>query len=246
MYARLPKSTKFGRIATSKYFRSRKCYKVAPLFAVATKSSDFWGVVGRSETYLAEDLDIPTSPKPKCVVKHLRPQSNNPAIIQIAQNLFNREAEVLYRLSNLHSEIPKLHAHFEEKQEFYLVQEFVDGEDLSKEFSPGKRLDENAVKQLVEDILTVLAVVHERKIIHRDIKPANLMRRHSNGKIVLIDFGAVKEIMTVNATGQTSTVAIGTPGYMQARTSDRTTEAMQRCICSRDGWNICFNWDTTT
>lgn len=71
------------------------------------------GSGGFGETYLAEDLDIPTSPKPKCVVKHLRPQSNNPAVIQIAQNLFNREAEVLYRLSNLHSEIPKLHAHFE-------------------------------------------------------------------------------------------------------------------------------------
>lgn len=173
------------------------------------------GSGGFGETYLASDLDIPTSPKPKCVVKHLRPQSNNPAVIQIAQNLFNREAEVLYSLSNLHNEIPKLHAHFEEKQEFYLVQEFIDGEDLSKELIPGKRLNEDAVKQLVEDILTVLAVVHERSIIHRDIKPANLMRRHSNGKIVLIDFSAVKEIMTVNATGQTNlTVAIGTAGYM--------------------------------
>lgn len=106
-------------MATNKYFRSRKCYKVAPLFAVATKLSDYWEAVGRSETYLASDLDIPTSPKPKCVVKHLRPQSSDPAVIQIAQKLFNREAEVLYRLSNLHSEIPKLHAHFEEKQEFY-------------------------------------------------------------------------------------------------------------------------------
>ncbi len=173
------------------------------------------GSGGFGETYLAEDLDIPTNPKPKCVVKHLRPQSNNPEVIQIAQNLFNREAEVLYRLSNLHSQIPKLHAHFEEGQEFYLVQEFVDGEDLSKELSPGKRWDEDTVKQLLESILAVLAVVHEKNIIHRDIKPANLMRRNEDGKIVLIDFGAVKEIMAVNAQGQTDlTITIGTLGYM--------------------------------
>ncbi len=173
------------------------------------------GSGGFGETYLAEDLDIPTNPKPKCVVKHLRPQSTNPEVIQIAQNLFNREAEVLYRLSNLHSQIPKLHAHFEEGQEFYLVQEFVDGGDLSKELSPGKRWDEDTVKQLLEDILAVLAVVHEKNIIHRDIKPANLMRRNEDGKIVLIDFGAVKEIMAVNAQGQTDlTITIGTAGYM--------------------------------
>lgn len=172
-------------------------------------------MVGRSETYLAEDLDVPTKPKPKCVVKHLKPQSTNPEIIQIAQNLFNREAEVLYRLGNLHSQIPKSQAHFEEEKEFYLVQEFVDGEDLSKEIIPGKRLDEDSVKQLLEDILTVLVVVHEQNIIHRDIKPANLMRRHVDGKIVLIDFGTVKEIMTVNASGQTGlTITIGTAGYM--------------------------------
>lgn len=173
------------------------------------------GSGGFGETYLAEDLDIPTNPKPKCVVKHLRPQNPNPAVIQIAQNLFNREAEVLYRLSNFHSQIPKLYAHFEEGKEFYLVQEFIDGGDLTKELSPGKRFDEDIVLNLLEDILAVLAVVHEKNIIHRDIKPANLMRRQEDGKIVLIDFGAVKEIMTVNAQGQTDiTLAIGTAGYM--------------------------------
>nr|WP_263013046.1 hypothetical protein [Ancylothrix sp. D3o] len=53
--------------------------------------------------------------------------------------------------------------------------------------------------------------------IHRDIKPANLIRRKSDGKIVLIDFGAVKEIggLTVSNQGQVmSTIMIGTAGYM--------------------------------
>jgi formylglycine-generating enzyme required for sulfatase activity len=172
------------------------------------------GSGGFGQTYLAEDLDIPSNPKPKCVVKHLRPQNRDPGVIQVAQNLFNREAEVLYRLGNLHNQIPKLFAHFQEGGEFYLVQEFIDGEDLSKEIFTGKCFEEDSVKQLLEEILEVLAVVHQQNIIHRDIKPANLMRRRHDGKIILIDFGAVKEIMTVNAEGHSDTVAIGSPGYM--------------------------------
>ncbi len=173
------------------------------------------GSGGFGETYLGEDLDIPTDPKPKCVVKHLRPQSNSSSVVQIAQNLFNREAEVLYRLGKLHNQIPELYAHFEEGQQFYLVQQFIDGDDLSKELSPGKRWDEDNVKQLLEDILTILAFVHEQNIIHRDIKPANLMRRNDDGEIVLIDFGAVKQTMVLNTQGQTNlTVTIGTAGYM--------------------------------
>ncbi|MGL4375311.1 MAG: SUMF1/EgtB/PvdO family nonheme iron enzyme, partial [Microcoleaceae cyanobacterium] len=69
----------------------------------------------------------------------------------------------------------------------------------------------------LQNILEILAVAHQQNVIHRDMKPGNLIRRQQDGKIVLIDFGAVKEIGTliVNAQGQTSlTIAIGTPGYM--------------------------------
>ncbi|MGI2902990.1 AAA-like domain-containing protein [Tolypothrix sp. VBCCA 56010] len=71
--------------------------------------------------------------------------------------------------------------------------------------------NEKVVFKLLKDILEVLEFVHQQNVIHRDIKPQNLMRR-KDGKIVLIDFGAVKEI---SAFGQSSgTIAIGTPGYM--------------------------------
>lgn len=78
-------------------------------------------------------------------------------------------------------------------------------------------MPENQVISLLIEVLEILVFVHGQGVIHRDIKPANLMRRHPDGKIVLIDFGAVKEITTqmVNSQGQRiSTVAIGTPGYM--------------------------------
>ncbi|PSB01264.1 serine/threonine-protein kinase [Merismopedia glauca] len=173
------------------------------------------GSGGFGDTYLAQDLDLPG--KPYCVVKHLKPKSNDPAVLPIAKGLFDREAQILYQLGNKSEQIPKLFAHFEENGEFYLVQEFVDGHDLTKEIIPGQIKPENVVCKLLKDILEVLAVVHQRNVIHRDIKPQNLMRRKSDGKIVLIDFGAVKEIGTllINSQGQTSvSVAIGSPGYM--------------------------------
>ncbi|MEB3216323.1 MAG: protein kinase [Nostocales cyanobacterium 94392] len=167
------------------------------------------------DTYLAEDLDLPSHPK--CVVKHLRPKTPEADVLMIARRLFESEAATLYRLGNLSTQIPKLFAHFEENGEFYLVQEFIDGHDLSAEIIPGNRWSESQVVQLLQAILEVLAVVHQQNIIHRDLKPQNLMRRREDGKIVLIDFGAVKEIkgLVVNTQGQvTSTIVIGSNGYM--------------------------------
>ncbi|MBO1346144.1 MAG: hypothetical protein EBE86_001500 [Hormoscilla sp. GUM202] len=63
------------------------------------------------------------------------------------------------------------------------------------------------------DVLGILLFVHDRKVIHRDIKPSNLIRRESDGKIVLIDFGAVKHIAT-NINRQNNFTLVGTPGYM--------------------------------
>jgi serine/threonine protein kinase len=170
---------------------------------------------GFSVTYLAVDLDLPGNPK--CVVKQLKTRNSDNTILQIAKKLFNREAQVLYRLGKGHKQIPEMFAHFEENDEFYLVQEFVDGHDLTKEVKPRHRLSEEKVTQLLEEILEVLVFVHENNVIHRDIKLRNIMRRREDGKIVLIDFGAVKEIkgLTKNQQGDVnSTLIIGTPGYM--------------------------------
>ncbi len=171
------------------------------------------GQGGFGDTYLAKDLDLPG--QPHCVVKHLKPKGLKPADLPIAKRLFDKEAETLHKLGKLHDQIPSLFAHFEEKGKFYLVQDFIEGHDLTKELILGKKLSESYTITLLHDILAVLAIVHQQNVIHRDLKPANLMRRQ-DGKIILIDFGAVKEISTivVNAQGQTKlTIGIGTPGY---------------------------------
>ena len=165
-------------------------------------------------TYLAEDLDLPDYPL--CVVKNLR-QSPSQEELQVFINFFSKEAKALYRLGREYSQIPQLFAHFEEGGEFYLVQEYIDGHDLSQEIFSGNRLSEAKVAQLLKEVLEVLKIVHDTNIIHRDIKAQNLMRRNSDGKIVLIDFGAVKEISKLNVNPQELTdvtSVVGTSGYM--------------------------------
>ncbi|WP_158224923.1 tetratricopeptide repeat protein [Brunnivagina elsteri] len=172
------------------------------------------GEGGFGQTFLAEDLGIPIDPKPRCVVKRLKTANLKAEELEWLKNAFAKEAATLYNLGRLHPQIPGLSEYFQVGNEFYLVQDFIDGVELTNILTPGKKIPEVAVIQLLTEILEVLAVVHQENIIHRDIKPQNIMRRHVDGRIILIDFGAVKQIMFKNS-GQTSlTVGIGTPGFM--------------------------------
>lgn len=171
---------------------------------------------GFGETFVACDTHLPGSPQ--CVVKKLKPQANDPDTLQTARRLFDTEAQVLYQLGT-HDRIPQLLAYFEENQEFYLVQEFIEGHDLSQEIIPGKPLSQDQVICLLQEILHILEFVHQQKVIHRDINPRNIIRRKLDDKLVLIDFGAVKQITTqvIIPNGKTKfTVAIGTPGYISS------------------------------
>lgn len=169
---------------------------------------------GFGQTYLAEDLHLPG--KPWCVVKQLKPKTTSPEALQVARRLFDTEAQVLYILGD-HEQIPRLFAHFEENQEFYLVQEFIEGEVLSQDLKTHKQLSESEVMNLLQDLLTVLEFVHEQQVVHRDVKPSNLIRRKSDRRLILIDFGAVKQVsMQVDRPDRQSTLtlAIGSSGYM--------------------------------
>jgi ABC-type branched-subunit amino acid transport system substrate-binding protein len=150
------------------------------------------GSGGFGQTYIAEDTKRPGNPH--CVLKHLSFSSPNESILRQVRRMFFAEAETLERLGR-HDQIPRLLAYFEEDQEFYLVQEFVQGHPLSEEIGGDRRLAEAQVVDLVEDVTQVLGFVHEQGVIHRDLKPENLIRRDRDQKLVLIDFGAVKTIL---------------------------------------------------
>lgn len=171
------------------------------------------GAGGFGETYIAEDIQRPGCPQ--CVVKQLRPSTNNPKHMHLARRLFQAEAETLERLGE-HEQIPRLLAYFEEDEEFYLVQEFIAGYPLSEELSLGRHLPEARIVQILQELLQILSFVHSKNVIHRDIKPSNVLRRHADGGLVLIDFGAVKALHTLSDddTPATATIGIGTQGYM--------------------------------
>jgi len=171
------------------------------------------GSGGFSETYIAEDTQRPGYPR--CVVKQLKPVNTKPEALQLARRLFNSEAQTLEKLGT-HNQIPQLLAYFEQDEEFYLVQEYIIGHPLSQELRSGKPLEEIVVIEIVRDLLQTLTFVHENDVIHRDIKPGNIIRRHSDNKLVLIDFGAVREVTVKQLDNQEQTpftIGIGTQGY---------------------------------
>ena len=177
------------------------------------------GAGGFGETYLAEDTLRPGNPV--CVVKQLKIVSDNPKAHQLARRLFEAEAVVLGQLGE-HNQIPRLLAYFDVQQSFYLVQEMVDGKLLRNVVSRARPMSQRAVVEMLCDLLPVISFVHSRGVIHRDIKPSNIIRREPDNCYVLIDFGAVKTISNKLAdthTQVTSTVGIGTQGYMPSEQS---------------------------
>ncbi|MBW4446661.1 MAG: serine/threonine protein kinase [Spirirestis rafaelensis WJT71-NPBG6] len=169
-------------------------------------------------TYMAQDTHLPEHPT--CIVKHFLPSSECLIPEEIRRRIFNREVEALKKLNN-YELVPHFLTHFEDNQEFYLVQEFIEGHPLNAEFLPGKRWSEKKVFQLLQEILDIMNFIHSQGMIHRDIKPSNIIRRKHDNRLILIDFGAVKPIWNQLIKGQEnfipieySTIAIGTPGYM--------------------------------
>jgi serine/threonine protein kinase len=174
------------------------------------------GAGGFSQTYLAKDNHKPSNPT--CVVKHFKPASSDRSFLQTAQRLFQTEAEILEKLGH-NNQIPQLLAYFEEKQNFYLIQEYIEGQPLSAKIQPGYCWSESQVIHLLQEVLALLVFIHTHGVIHRDIKPDNLIQRKCDRKLVLIDFGSIKQIRTQTVTPQghhSATIPIGTQGYMAA------------------------------
>lgn len=175
---------------------------------------------GFGQTFLAEDTHLPS--RRRCLIKQLKPISNDPKTYQLVQERFQREAAILEKLGESNQQIPQLYAYFEEAGQFYLVQEWIEGETLTQYSQRQGKVSDRFVIDILLGILPVLAYIHSYGIIHRDIKPDNIIWRQKDGKPILIDFGAVKETMTtvVNSQGNSTTsMVIGTPGFMSPEQS---------------------------
>jgi WD40 repeat protein/tRNA A-37 threonylcarbamoyl transferase component Bud32 len=162
---------------------------------------------GFGRTYLAEDVDKLNE---WCVVKQFAPKVHEASAIKKAVELFHEEAQRLQQLGE-HHQIPALLAYFEQDNYLFLVQQFIDGQNLLQELRQGNTYSETQVIRLLLDLLPVLKFIHDRGVIHRDIKPQNIIRRRIDGGLVLIDFGASKQLTaTVHTKLGTS---IGSHGY---------------------------------
>ncbi len=165
---------------------------------------------GMSRNFLGVDMDMPE--EKRCAIKQFFPAPQVLDDIQAFEKsieLFQREGAQLDRLGHESDRIPQLFAYLEQERRFYLIQEFIDGQNLLKELSAHGAYSESKIRQLLDDLLPILQFVHDRGVIHRDIKPENIIRRQ-NGDLVLIDFGMSKHLnSTVMSRGTTG----GTMGY---------------------------------
>jgi len=192
------------------------------------------GQGGFGTAYLAKDRRSPTMKY--CVVKQFKPSSDlNPQQLATAQILFEREAHVLEQLGNKHPQIPDLFAYFpleapgwqtsKPESFFYIVQEYINGENLEAELNSKGKFSETEVREVLQEILKILEFVHDHDVIHRDIKPSNIMRDRQ-GILHLLDFGAVKQVTQSPAGTSTGIYSLGfaPPEQMRGHTVFPSTD----------------------
>ena len=170
------------------------------------------GSGGYGTTYLVHDHSL----NRQVVIKHIQSHTKVSNVINTSQEIFEREVLSLKNLGQ-HPQIPQLYDYFHLDNDFFLVEQFIEGYNLSKEIKPNHHWTEKQVINFLIEVLEILSFVHEKGKTHQDIKPSNLMRRKLDKKVVLIDFGAVKELSVLCEDNQgliQPMFPIGTLGYM--------------------------------
>ncbi|MCZ8244393.1 MAG: GUN4 domain-containing protein [Microcystis sp. LE19-131.1A] len=168
------------------------------------------GQGGFGKTFQAIDEDKPS--KPYCVIKQFFPSAQGTGTLQKAAELFKEEAIRLDSLGR-YPQIPELYAYFTGNDgRQYLVQEYIEGQNLEQELKQEGVFNEAKIKHLLSEILPILEFIHSKQVIHRDIKPENIIRRKSDNKLILVDFGAAKFVSPLSRS-MTGTI-IGSAEYI--------------------------------
>jgi len=162
---------------------------------------------GFGRTYISEDIDKLNE---LCVIKQLAPKFQGTWSQKKAIQLFSEEAKRLQELGE-HPQIPTLIAYFQQDNCLYLVQQFIDGQNLLNELKSRKVYRDWDIQSILLDLLPIIKFLHQHGVIHRDIKPENIIRRKCDGRLTLIDFGSSKQL-TARVQRKNGT-SIGSHGY---------------------------------
>ena len=189
------------------------------------------GQGGFGRTYLAIDTNRFNE---FCVLKEFAPQDQSAANLRKAEDLFTREAGVLYQLR--HPQIPRFRemfrVHYLDRELLFLAQDYIEGTtyEALMDARLGQGFSETEILQLLHQILPVLTYIHSAGIVHRDIAPDNIILRSTDQQPVLIDFGVVKALANKLAQpAASSQTLVGKPGYaspeqLQAGTANPSSD----------------------
>ena len=152
------------------------------------------GQGGMGTVYLAKDSRLDDR---LCVVKELRDDFYRDEDKQRALSFFDREVRMLARLK--HSNIVQVSDYFSEQGRYFLVMEYVEGENLHSimQKREGEPFDENQVVSWAIQICDVLTYLHgqDPPVIYRDLKPSNIMI-NTDEQLKLVDFGIARKVET--------------------------------------------------
>ena len=144
----------------------------------------------------------------KVAVKVLQPKHLED---QTALAGFLKEGMAGARLT--HPSITQVYYTAEENGVYYIVMDFVDGDDLKSILREGGPLPLRKALEITRKVAEVLAFSHDRGIVHRDIKPGNVMIDRS-GEVILTDFGIASLLYNSTRSDQHKKETSGTPAYM--------------------------------
>lgn len=139
------------------------------------------------------------------------PHDGNREFVNRFKQKFIKEARTIFKLN--HPNIVRLHDIFEENSTAYYVMDYIEGESLNEMVNKRGSIPEEEAVGYIREVGDVLSFIHGEKINHLDIKPSNLMKRSSDGKIIVIDFGVAKQYDAETSEGTTTTPVGISMGY---------------------------------
>lgn len=168
------------------------------------------GEGGMGSVLLARDTRLANK---QMVIKVLNAESTDAEKLYEDVHNFKREAETLAHLD--HPLIPDVTDHFEENLRYYMVMDYVDGENLEHWLERNQKpLKEEDALRFALEVLDILEYLSKQQpaIVHRDIKPANIIIGAKDKHAHLVDFGIARANVMLQGQRR-KTTALGTPGY---------------------------------